>query len=73
MNNDLLKMLVGSAVRHGLTALSAYLISQNMLAPEHVDGFVNNIGMYLTDALPGLLSLGWSFIMKYEHHEALKY
>jgi hypothetical protein len=70
---DLIRMIVGSTVRHGLTALSAYLVAKNLLAPEHASGFVTNLSTYALDALPLVLAYGWSLAQKYLHYEAVKF
>jgi hypothetical protein len=69
MHRDLIKMLAGSVVRHGLTALSAYLVTQNLLAPEHATGFSTTV----YNALPGVLAFGWSLVQKVNHHEAVSF
>jgi hypothetical protein len=73
MNKELYKMVFGSAVRHGLTALSTYLVAQNMLTPEHAPGFVDNLSTYLFDAAPAILAFVWSYTQKVKHHEAQQY
>jgi hypothetical protein len=69
MDKDLIKLIAGAAVRHGLTALSAYLVAQNLLAPDHAATFVTQT----TAALPGVLAFGWSLVQKFHHHDATTY
>lgn len=66
--NELLRMLAASAIRHGLTLLSAYLVSKNIPLP---DDFVGNATNYAVDAIPVIVALVWSAIQKSATHEEL--
>jgi hypothetical protein len=68
MDNKLQQALLASIVRHGLTALSAYLVSQQLLAPEHSATFVTQLTGYVVDALPALVAMAWSLAHKYDTH-----
>lgn len=71
MNNELLKMLGASAVRHGLTALSVLLVQKQLLSADHSGAFVDNLTTYALDALPALIALLWSAVQKSDAHDAL--
>lgn len=46
-----LTVIIGSILRHGLTALGAYLVAKGYIEPDAVGGFVENIA-------GGILTLG---------------
>lgn len=72
MNNELFRMVAASAIRHGLTALSTYLVSRQLLAPEHSAAFAGDLTNYALDILPALFAMVWSMVQKSDTHDSLK-
>jgi hypothetical protein len=65
-------MLMAAVIRHGLTALSVWLVSQHMLTAEHSADFVTNLTNYAVDAIPVIVSLLWSAVQKSDVHDEIQ-
>jgi hypothetical protein len=69
MSPSLFKMLLGAAVRHGLTILSTYLVSHQLLDPTYTNTFVENVTTYILEAAPAIIALVWSGVQKARAHD----
>jgi uncharacterized membrane protein YfbV (UPF0208 family) len=71
MNKELFRMILGSLLRQGLTILSTYMVSHELLKPEYTNTFVENMTTYALDAIPAILALAWSLVQKARAHKEL--
>lgn len=51
-----IKVIIGSILRHGLSALGAYLVAAGFITPDEVTGLVE----VLSGAIIAVGTIGWS-------------
>lgn len=68
-DRELLRMLLAGVIRHGLTALSVWLVSQRIAAPsaDVLDSLTN----YAVDVIPAIVAQLWSAVQKSDTHDEL--
>lgn len=64
--NPLQKALVMSLIRHGLTFLAGFLVTNGYLQANAANGFVEQ----MAGAAVALLGVGMSWYEKHQHHAA---
>lgn len=69
--NQLITQIIGTVVRAGLTALSAFLIQRRLMTSEQAGQLSSMLFDQIINALPAAAALAWSAWQKYKSRSKL--